>query len=137
IGEGLIIPRSQLALLAAIVLVGVVSAFSSGFNPYFLDVAVSCGINVTLAVSLNLINGFAGQFSLGHAGFMGIGAYTAAVVTTMFGATLLAALGGQGWLVFTLALLVGGAAAALAGLVVGVPTLRLKGDYLAIATLGF
>jgi len=92
---------------------------------------------VTLAVSLNLINGYTGQFSLGHAGFMGIGAYTAAVVTTSFGAVLLAALGGQEWLVFALALLLGGGAAAVAGLVVGVPTLRLRGDYLAIATLGF
>src|SRR5690606_24287178 len=136
-GEGLIISKSQLLLLAALGLIGIVSAFSSAFNPYFLDVAVSCGINVTLAVSLNLINGYTGQFSLGHAGFMGIGAYTAAVVTTSFGAVLLAALGGQEWLVFALALLLGGGAAAVAGLVVGVPTLRLRGDYLAIATLGF
>ena len=66
--------RSQYALLAALVIIGVVSAFSGQYNPYFLDIAVSCGINVTLAVSLNLINGYTGQFSLGHAGFMGVGA---------------------------------------------------------------
>ena len=129
--------RSQYALLAALVLIGVVSAFSGQYNPYFLDIAVSCGINVTLAVSLNLINGYTGQFSLGHAGFMGVGAYSAAVLTTSFGAALLPLLGGQPALLFAVALLGGGLMAALAGLVVGVPSLRLKGDYLAIVTLGF
>jgi branched-chain amino acid transport system permease protein len=129
--------RSQLVLLGALVVIGVVAAFSGIYNPYFLDIAVSCGINVTLAVSLNLINGYTGQFSLGHAGFMGVGAYAAASITTMLGATLLGMLGGQHWLLFTVALLGGGVAAALAGLVVGVPSLRLRGDYLAIATLGF
>ncbi len=129
--------RPQLMLLGALVVIGVVSVFSSSFNPYFLDIAVSCGINVTLAVSLNLINGYTGQFSLGHAGFMGVGAYAAASITTMLGAALLGVLGGQEWLLFLLALLGGGLAAALAGLVVGVPSLRLRGDYLAIATLGF
>jgi len=129
--------RSQFMLLGALVVIGLVTAFSSGFNPYYLDIGVSCGINVTLAVSLNLINGYTGQFSLGHAGFMGVGAYAAAALTTMLGATLLALLGGQEWLLFLIALLGGGVAAALAGLVVGVPSLRLRGDYLAIATLGF
>lgn len=129
--------RAQYLLLGALLVIGVVSAFSGHFNPYFLDIAVTCGINVTLAVSLNLINGYTGQFSLGHAGFMGVGAYAAAVVTTTFGAALLTVLGGQEWLLFGMALLVGGGVAALAGLVVGVPSLRLKGDYLAILTLGF
>jgi branched-chain amino acid transport system permease protein len=127
----------QLALLGALILSGAVSAFSGHFNPYFLDIAVSCGINVILAVSLNLINGFTGQFSLGHAGFMAVGAYAAAMLTTSFGATLLPLLGGQAWLLFLLALLGGGLMASIAGLVVGVPSLRLKGDYLAIVTLGF
>ena len=68
-------PLRSMALLAALVVIGVVSALTSGVNPYFLDVAVSCGINITLAVSLNLINGYTGQFSLGHAGFMAVGAY--------------------------------------------------------------
>jgi branched-chain amino acid transport system permease protein len=129
--------RAQYLLLGALLVIGVVSAFSGYFNPYFLDIAVTCGINVTLAVSLNLINGYTGQFSLGHAGFMGVGAYAAAVLTTTFGAALLTVLGGQEWLLFGMALLVGGGVAALAGLVVGVPSLRLKGDYLAILTLGF
>ena len=66
-------------------MIGVVSFFSSSYNPYFLDIAVTCGINITLAVSLNLINGYTGQFSLGHAGFMAVGAYAAAMLTTSFG----------------------------------------------------
>jgi branched-chain amino acid transport system permease protein len=129
--------RPQLVLLGALVVIAVVAYFSGGYNPYYLDIAVICGINVTLAVSLNLINGYTGQFSLGHAGFMGVGAYVAATLTTMFGTALLPLMGGQQWLLFLLALLGGGIAAALAGLVVGVPSLRLRGDYLAIVTLGF
>lgn len=129
--------RSQLALLASLAAIAVIAAFADGYNPYFLDIALGCGINIILAVSLNLINGFTGQFSLGHAGFMAIGAYTAAMLTTAGGAALLPMLGGQASLLFLLALLAGGLAAAVAGLVVGVPSLRLKGDYLAIVTLGF
>jgi branched-chain amino acid transport system permease protein len=130
-------PHPQLLLLGALIVIGLVSAFSNHYNPYFLDVAVTCGINVTLAVSLNLINGYTGQFSLGHAGFMAVGAYAAAVLTTMYGTALMGVLGGQEWLLFLIALLAGGVAAALAGLIVGVPSLRLRGDYLAIVTLGF
>lgn len=129
--------RSQYILLAALAVSFVVSLGSGSYNAYFLDVAVACGINITLAVSLNLINGFTGQFSLGHAGFMSIGAYTAAVFTTNFGSKLLPLVGGQTWILFPLALYFGGLAAALAGLVVGAPSLRLRGDYLAIVTLGF
>jgi len=125
----------QWLLLGALVVVAVLSAFSGSFNPYFLDIAVICGINVTLAVSLNLINGYTGQFSLGHAGFMAVGAYVAAVLTT--GSALPEFFGSAQWLLFLCALLAGGLAAAAAGLVVGVPSLRLRGDYLAIVTLGF
>src|ERR1022692_17174 len=129
--------RSQYILLAALVASFVVSLFSSAYNPYFLDIAVTCGINITLAVSLNLINGFTGQFSLGHAGFMAIGAFSSAVLTTNYGDKLLPLVGGQTWILFPLALYAGGLVAAAAGLLVGVPSLRLKGDYLAIVTLGF
>ena len=97
-----------------------------------------------LAVSLNLINGFTGQFSIGHAGFMAIGGYSSAAFTYYLGSGLINSLNSVimlGWLaksiVFVFALFLGGALAALAGLVVGIPSLRLKGDYLAIATLGF
>ncbi|MBI3877898.1 MAG: branched-chain amino acid ABC transporter permease [Verrucomicrobia bacterium] len=130
-------PRSQLVLLAALAASLVVSLFSARIDPYFLDVAIGVGINITLAVSLNLINGYTGQFSLGQAGFMAVGAYSAAVVTTNFGSKLLPLVGGQTWILFPLALLCGGCLAALAGLLVGAPSLRLKGDYLAIVTLGF
>ena len=94
-------------------------------NDYYLQILIWVGINVIMGVSLNLINGFTGQFSLGHAGFMAIGAYVAASMTKLMG------------MPFALALLAGGIAAAAGGLVVGIPTLRLAGDYLAIATLGF
>jgi branched-chain amino acid transport system permease protein len=129
--------RSQYVLLAILAAIFVTSLFSASYNSYFLDVAVTCGINITLAVSLNLINGFTGQFSLGHAGFMAIGAYFSAFLTTTLGARLLPLVGGQTWILFPLALCAGGIAAAIAGLVVGIPSLRLKGDYLAIVTLGF
>jgi branched-chain amino acid transport system permease protein len=131
------VARSQLVLLAALLTGFVLNLFSSAYNPYFLDVALTCGINITLAVSLNLINGYTGQFSLGHAGFMSIGAFTSAVLTTLYGDKLLPLVGGQTWILFPLALYAGGLAAAIAGLLVGVPSLRLKGDYLAIVTLGF
>lgn len=79
---------------------------------------------IILAVSLNLINGFTGQFSIGHAGFMAVGAYVAAVATTNFDIPFLGAI------------VLGAIAAGLLGFLVGLPTLRLQGDYLAIATLG-
>ncbi len=82
------------------------------------------GINVIMSVSLNLINGYTGQFSLGHAGFMAVGAYVAVVLTTNFHAPFIAAL------------VAGGLVAAFLGFLIGLPTLRLRGDYLAIATLG-
>ncbi|MBO1263736.1 branched-chain amino acid ABC transporter permease [Proteiniclasticum sp. SCR006] len=90
----------------------------------FLNI-VSIGINIILAVSLNLITGFTGQLSLGHAAFMSIGAYASGILTAKLG------------LPFIVGILGAALAAALAGVLIGVPTLRLKGDYLAIATLGF
>jgi branched-chain amino acid transport system permease protein len=121
-------------LLAAILVAAVVSYFSAQFNRYYLGLAIDVGINIILAVSLNLINGHTGLFSLGHAGFMAVGAYSAASFTLAFSKSVPPALVP---LVFVVALVLGGLAAALAGLAVGVPTLRLRGDYLAIVTLGF
>src|SRR5690349_4460317 len=100
--------RSQYFLLATLAVSFGVSLFSHSINPYFLDIALTCGINITLAVSLNLINGYTGQFSLGHAGFMAIGAYSSAILTTTFGSKLLPLCGGQTWILFPLALYVGG-----------------------------
>ncbi len=132
-----LVPGSQLSLLAALAIAGGFATFAGRIDPYFLDVALGVGINLILAVSLNLINGFTGQFSLGHAGFMAVGAYTAATVTTTLGSKLLPLVGGQPWILFPIALVMGGLFAAVAGLAVGAPSLRLKGDYLAIVTLGF
>ena len=83
------------------------------------------GINIIMAISLNLIVGFTGQLALGHAGFMAIGAYVSAILTLKLGQP------------FFLGLLAGAIAACLMGVIIGLPTLRLRGDYLAIATLGF
>ncbi len=110
-------------------------------DDYLLNILLMAGINVILAVSLNMVNGYTGQFSLGHAGFMAVGAYGSAAITQIQGKALLEALGFLGAaapvVLFSLAMLVGGVLAALAGLAVGLPSLRLKGDYLAIVTLGF
>jgi branched-chain amino acid transport system permease protein len=112
-------------------------------NPYYARIINLIGINVVLAVSLNLINGLAGQFSLGHAGFMAVGGYSATYLTVyygasiagIFGSTLNGAVGSS--VVMVLSLIVGALTAAAAGFLVGLPSLRLKGDYLAIVTLGF
>ncbi len=111
-----------LAVLFTIVQVGISGGLLSG---YWITNIYLMGINIILASSLNLINGFTGEFSLGHAGFMAVGAFTGAIVTANLG------------LPFPLAIIAGMLAAAIAGVIVGLPTLRLRGDYLAIATLGF
>ena len=133
-------PRPHLYLLISLLAAFGISYFSDHIDPYHLDVLTGIGINVILAVSLNLVNGYTGQFSLGHAGFMSVGAYLAAAVSIFLGPKILGADGGTAWqqgLLFFGALLAGGLSAALAGLIVGVPSLRLKGDYLALVTLGF
>jgi branched-chain amino acid transport system permease protein len=94
-------------------------------NQYYQINLTSMCINIILAVSLNLINGFTGQLSLGHAGFMAVGAYVSVIFTSMLG------------MPFIVGIIFACLAAALAGFIIGVPTLRLRGDYLAIATLGF
>lgn len=110
--------------------------------PYYLQIINVIGINIIMAVSLNLINGHTGQFSLGHAGFMAIGAYTSADFTFYQHDQIISLFhffppSIAENLFFLIALLIGGICSSLAGLIVGIPTLRLKGDYLAIATLGF
>ena len=110
----------MLVVLFSLIQYGISTRMLSQY--YQINLTSMC-INIILAVSLSLINGFTGQLSLGHAGFMAVGAYTAVIMTTKLDFPFLAALVG--------AIL----AAGLAGFVIGVPTLRLKGDYLAIATL--
>ncbi|WJY27777.1 MULTISPECIES: branched-chain amino acid ABC transporter permease [Sporosarcina] len=112
--------------LAIVFYAAVQFAISGGFlNNFYSNTLIFMGINIMLAVSLHLVIGITGQFSLGHAGFLAVGAYVAAIMTMKLD------------LPFVAAILIGGIAAALAGLVVGIPSLRLRGDYLAIATLGF
>ena len=108
-------------------------------GPYYYQILVLAGINIILAVSLNLTNGVAGQFSIGHAGFFAIGAYVAACVSVYGGPVMHLSPSGdaQGAALLVIAVTCGALAAALAGLVVGIPSLRLRGDYLAIVTLGF
>lgn len=95
-------------------------------TPFTEYTLITIGINIMLALGLNLIIGFSGQFSLGHAGFMGIGAYSAAIMSIKY-----PTMGG-----FLSGILIGILLSGLVALIVGIPTLRLKGDYLAIATLG-
>ncbi|MBL4953225.1 branched-chain amino acid ABC transporter permease [Neobacillus sp. OS1-32] len=116
-----------LSIVLAIIFSVVIQFLITGgtLNSFYVNTLFSIGINIILAVSLHLIIGITGQFSIGHAGFLAVGAYASAIITMKLA------------LPFPLALLVGGIAAAFAGLVIGIPTLRLRGDYLAIATLGF
>ena len=111
------------------------SVLSANIDDYVFRILINIGIAIIMATSLNLINGITGQFSLGHAGFMAVGAYSAAVVFKHYFSTdwSLAAEAAA----FLGVLLLGGFLAAIAGLAIGIPTLRLSGDYLAVATLGF
>jgi branched-chain amino acid transport system permease protein len=104
-----------------------------GFDAFIQLILIYIMINMILAMSLNLVNGYTGQFSLGHAGFMATGAYTSAFLSTL----LPPLAGGLQIFSFLIYAVAGGLAAAVAGWVVGLPSLRLKGDYLAIVTLGF
>lgn len=107
------------AVVKALILGNVIDAF--------LQITLTTiGVNIILAVSLNLVTGFTGQFSLGHAGFMAIGAYVCAIINMQ-----MKSLPG-----FLIGVLAGAVFAAMVGILIGIPTLRLKGDYLAIATLG-
>lgn len=114
-------------IILALVVYAVVQFLINGeiLNFYYQNMLITMCINIMLAVSLHLVIGITGQFSIGHAGFMAIGAYISAIGTMKLE------------LPFITAIILGAVVAALAGLLVGVPTLRLKGDYLAIATLGF
>jgi branched-chain amino acid transport system permease protein len=129
--------RSNLLLIVVIAVLVALSFVTGQIDDYYYRILIMAGVNITLAVSLNLINGFTGQFSLGHAGFMAIGAYLSAIVSTYMLSHGWESAGINGIIVLTIGLVAGGLFAALGGLAVGIPTLRLRGDYLAIATLGF
>jgi branched-chain amino acid transport system permease protein len=98
---------------------------TQNIDAYYLRIMIFIGINIILALGLNLITGVTGQLSMGHAGFMSLGAYTAAILSVHFAAP------------FLLAIVAGALMAALFGFLIGIPTLRLEGDYLAMVTIGF
>lgn len=129
---------TQFLIFLAIVgvLFGLNALLLDNLNPYIFRVIINAGIAIILALSLNLINGCAGQFSLGHAGFMGVGAYVSSFMTTVLPTDFQFFLF-QGYVGVIFSIFVGGIAAAFAGYLVGLPSLRLRGDYLAIVTLGF
>ncbi|EPD50838.1 hypothetical protein HMPREF1210_02346 [Paenisporosarcina sp. HGH0030] len=116
-----------LFIILSVVIYGVIQFLITGgvLDLFYSNTLIFIIINIILAVSLHLVIGVTGQFSIGHAGFMAIGAYISAIVTMKL------------QLPFALAIVMAGLVAALAGMLVGIPSLRLKGDYLAIATLGF
>lgn len=115
---GLVVSAVGFVILNGLVTSGIL-------NQYFAQLMIVIGINIILAVSLNLVIGFTGQLALGHAGFMSVGAYAAAILTLKLHAP------------FPIVLIAGGLMASIFGLIIGIPTLRLKGDYLAVSTLGF
>ncbi len=124
--------RRALSICIAIALCVLLQAGIRSFSDYVHTLIMLAGLYVTLAVSLNLINGITGQFSIGHAAFYQVGAYTAGVLA----AKVHPAVSQLIWYV-PLAMILSAVAAAIAGFVVGLPSLRLKGDYLAIVTMGF
>lgn len=120
------VKKDLLSLAVCVALYAVVQSLIEFdvIGPFWvLNIILIC-INIILSTSLNLINGFTGQFSIGHAGFMAVGAYVSAVMTVKLGFP------------FIVAIVAGAVAAGILGFLIGLPTLRLSGDYLAIATLG-
>ena len=136
--------RSLYPLIVGVVIAWFLQQFlAPAIGPFKAKLVLDIGIAIVAASSLNIVNGFGGQFSIGHAGFMMVGGYAAAWLTyygsiELWGSAKIHGelLGGGDWL-FLAACLLAGVVAALAGLVVGLPSLRLRGDYLAIVTLGF
>lgn len=120
------------ALVGAMLLVALIMQSMNKLPMSLANLFVQIGYSVILAVSLNLVVGFLGELSLGHAGFMCIGAYIGSYIAIALRSSIESKL-----LVLILTMLIGGLVAALFGLIVGLPALRLKGDYLAIVTLAF
>ena len=127
---------------ALVLLAGLQASLRGLIGAYNYQIVILVGINIILAVSLNLINGITGQFSIGHAGFYAVGGYTSASLVYYGGTSIRAFTGflppiAQNAVLLLLGLLAAAVAAGLAGLAVGIPSLRLRGDNLAIVTLGF
>ena len=134
--------RGLLWLGAVVVLAALEPNLRGLIGAYNYQILVLIGVNIILAVSLNLINGFTGQFSIGHAGFYAVGAYTSAALVRYAGPSVRVLVSSlpavaQDAVLLLMGLLGAALMAGLAGLAVGIPSLRLRGDYLAIVTLGF
>ena len=127
--------KSPLIAFAVLMSFGVLADLA--FDAFIQFILMLIIVNMILGMSLNLVNGFTGQFSLGHAGFMAVGAYTSAFLAESLHNSLGPATGASQFLIFPILAVASGLMAAGAGYVVGLPSLRLKGDYLAIVTLGF
>lgn len=123
--------KNIIAVVAIIAIYGGILFLVNGgyLSRQYKSLIVPIGVNIILAVSLNLTTGFLGELTLGHAGFMSVGAYAGAIFTNYVDMPKT--------LEFILALIIGGVVAAIFGVIIGVPVLRLKGDYLAIVTLAF
>ena len=123
-----------LGIVAAIYIFFFVMVFTGAASNQLKSMIIPISYNMILAVSLNLMVGFLGELSLGHAAFMSVGAYAGAFfsvkLVSMFPNLPI-------WVYLPLAMLIGGVAAAIAGIIIGIPALRLRGDYLAILTLAF
>lgn len=117
--------KKQRGIVALFGILIIVWPFLAQGSPYILRTSIMALIYVVLALSLNMVIGLAGQLSMGHAAFFGIGAYVVALLTVNHGVS------------FWIALVISAVVAALFGFILGIPTLRLKGDYLAITTIGF
>ena len=132
--------RSAIFVGVLLSIYGLSLAAEAGLTEYVQRIVLLAGINIILAVGLNLINGTTGQFSIGHAGFMAVGAYGAAFVGVKLASPIHGLLGPgalANGVIFNLALLAGALLAGISGFIVGIPSLRLRGDYLAVVTLGF
>jgi branched-chain amino acid transport system permease protein len=136
--------KTQLTILLLIVTIAIIAVLNITLDSYKIKIFTLCGIYIILGLSMNLINGFTGLFSLGHAGFMAVGAYVSALLTmspelkdSVFYVAPINPFIKMIQLPFPLALIVGGLAAAGIAFLIGAPVLRLNDDYLAIATLGF
>ncbi|NLK20827.1 MAG: branched-chain amino acid ABC transporter permease [Epulopiscium sp.] len=119
----------NLSLIISIYVILILLMQAGIVNSYYEGILIGICINIVLATSLNLATGYLGQLALGHAGFMAIGAYAAAITTSMMNL--------PGLLQLVVSILIGGILAGIFGILIGIPALRLKGDYLAIITLGF
>jgi branched-chain amino acid transport system permease protein len=134
--------RVALWVIVALVLAGLQTQLGGWIGAYYYKIVILAGINIILAVSLNLINGITGQFSIGHAGFYAVGAYTSASLVT-YGESWIRGMVsflprlGQDAVLLLAGMVAAALAAGIAGIAVGLPSLRLRGDYLAIVTLGF